>query len=50
MFAVIDNCKSSPCKHGQCKNAVASYKCHCDLGWTGTNCDTSNQSLTARNK
>ena len=35
----IDECQSSPCLHGQCEDQEAGYKCHCNDGWSGVNCD-----------
>lgn len=36
----INECLQSPCVHGQCSDTLGSYKCTCDVGWTGTNCQT----------
>lgn len=35
----IDECESSPCIHGVCHDAINSYNCTCDSGWTSSNCD-----------
>jgi hypothetical protein len=33
-------CRKKPCKNGTCASiGIDSYKCWCDKGWTGTNCD-----------
>lgn len=36
----INECLQSPCVHGQCSDTLGSYRCTCDVGWTGTNCET----------
>ena len=37
---LIDNCESFPCQHeGQCANAVDSYTCTCEVGFSGENCE-----------
>lgn len=36
----INECLQSPCVHGQCSDTRGSYRCTCDVGWTGTNCET----------
>ncbi|XP_067942755.1 fibropellin-1-like [Watersipora subatra] len=33
-------CTSNPCKHGICTEKSIGYKCGCEAGWTGYNCDT----------
>lgn len=38
----INECLQSPCVHGQCSDTLGSYRCTCDVGWTGTNCQTGN--------
>jgi hypothetical protein len=35
----IDECESSPCVNGECRDLVNGYSCECQPGWTGTNCD-----------
>lgn len=35
----INECQSSPCGHGRCKDKVNSYICECTFGYTGLNCD-----------
>eukprot|EP01052_Picozoa_sp_SAG31_P008962 SAG31_NODE_461_length_15359_cov_8.989253_1_plen_2385_part_10 len=38
----IDECASSPCYRGNCTESNASdatYRCTCDRGWIGVNCD-----------
>ena len=42
----FDNCLSDPCAHGTCKDTgdvgVNSYKCECELGYAGVDCNTGN--------
>ena len=41
-FLDIDECSSDPCMNGgSCFDLINGYRCTCDAGWTGTNCDTS---------
>lgn len=35
----INECLQPPCVHGQCSDTLGSYRCTCDVGWTGTNCE-----------
>ena len=36
----VNECESSPCVHGDCRDLIARYECDCtDTGYTGTNCD-----------
>ena len=36
---VVDNCASSPCQNGgSCRNAVNSFACICNRGFTGITC------------
>merc|ERR1719431_1267714 len=41
--ADIDHCQFNPwthgCVHGNCIDEVDNYKCECDLGYTGTDCN-----------
>ena len=39
-FSVVDNCETRPCSHGICENAIGKYKCICNVGYTGTHCET----------
>ncbi|KAI8498184.1 hypothetical protein Bbelb_241280 [Branchiostoma belcheri] len=35
----IDECYSSPCSNGgTCQNLINEYRCDCQLGWSGFNC------------
>jgi hypothetical protein len=35
-----DDCITQPCgTHGKCIDDVHGYKCKCELGWEGKNCD-----------
>ena len=37
-----NECKDSPCQHAtECVNLVGDYKCHCEKGWTGKDCNIS---------
>jgi hypothetical protein len=35
----IDDCLSSPCVHGTCKDHPNGYTCTCNHGYTGKDCD-----------
>ncbi|XP_077308887.1 protein crumbs homolog 1 isoform X2 [Lithobates pipiens] len=37
--ANITECLSNPCVHGNCSVVHNSYKCECEDGYSGTNCD-----------
>lgn len=36
----IDECLSSPCHYGVCRDGVASFTCDCRPGYTGRLCET----------
>ena len=37
----INECESSPCRHGSCVDELLEYRCDCsDTGYEGTHCDT----------
>ena len=38
----IDECLSSPCVHGTCKDHPNGYTCTCNHGYNGTDCDIGN--------
>lgn len=35
----LSACLSSPCMHGTCIVLINSYRCQCEPGYTGTNCE-----------
>lgn len=35
----IDECALYPCHNGNCINTKPGYKCACDSGYSGINCD-----------
>ena len=41
VYDPVDECVSNPCVGGKCVNLVGSYRCDCDPGKTGVNCDES---------
>ncbi|XP_019647001.1 PREDICTED: fibropellin-3-like [Branchiostoma belcheri] len=34
----LNECTKTPCLHGRCVNKDGGYKCTCNPGWTGQNC------------
>ena len=43
MFADVDECASSPCVNAvNCTNAIGSFTCDCEDGFTGVLCDSGN--------
>ncbi|XP_078676430.1 protein HEG homolog 1-like [Branchiostoma floridae x Branchiostoma belcheri] len=34
----LNECARNPCQHGRCVNKDGGYKCTCNPGWTGQNC------------
>ena len=38
----IDDCDPDPCVNGDCTDGVNTYTCDCNDGYTGTDCDQSN--------
>ncbi|KAI8511578.1 hypothetical protein Bbelb_106780 [Branchiostoma belcheri] len=34
----LNGCTRNPCQHGRCVNKDGGYKCTCNPGWTGQNC------------
>jgi hypothetical protein len=36
----LDECDSSPCVHGSCRDNFHSYHCNCETGWSGERCDS----------
>jgi len=32
--------RNDPCLHGACQDKIGSYKCTCEAGWSGTDCDS----------
>ena len=40
LFLAIDECEESPCQNGgQCEDKKEGYKCICEPGYTGENCE-----------
>lgn len=39
MLVDFNNCLSSPCVNGICNDALGSYTCSCQNGFTGHDCD-----------
>ena len=37
--ALFDHCLSDPCVHGECRSVDDQYKCDCQLGYDGINCE-----------
>jgi len=35
----VDDCQSNPCVHGICVDALYTFKCQCESGFTGATCD-----------
>ncbi|KAI8522090.1 hypothetical protein Bbelb_018440 [Branchiostoma belcheri] len=35
----LNECTRNPCQHGRCVNKDGGYKCTCNPGWTGQNCE-----------
>ena len=35
----INECMSNPCQNGQCFDFINGYRCLCDIGFTGPNCE-----------
>ena len=43
-FPEIDECLSSPCRHGgTCKDIVNMFECECIEGYSGASCEIGNQ-------
>lgn len=38
----INECASHPCQHGTCTDGFNKYTCVCEPGFSGVNCETSN--------
>ena len=36
---INDNCRDNPCQNGQCIDLDNDYKCECESGYKGKNCD-----------
>jgi Notch-like protein len=36
----VDECHSNPCQNGNCKDYINAYRCQCNPGYIGTNCET----------
>ena len=38
-YSDIDDCENQPCIQGKCTDRVNGYKCTCEPGWEGPNCE-----------
>ena len=48
LFLILDinECSPAPCQNGgTCVDLVGSYRCDCKAGYSGTNCETGDNSL-----
>ena len=36
----IDECSGNPCFNGECTDGVNEYSCQCEVGYFGTNCNS----------
>ncbi|XP_078732467.1 venom prothrombin activator vestarin-D1-like [Lampetra fluviatilis] len=48
-YADGDQCASSPCHAGTCKDALNSYSCVCPDGYQGVNCEINTRTCSYRN-
>ena len=48
---VVDPCRSNSCEYGNCValHSGERYRCDCDVGYTGSSCETSDHTVYFQN-